>query len=433
MDLKKFILYHKANNSLDSIVDGFERSTFVDSSNEIPNLIKQILSSPKLMGDLEKQKLFNQLQSGGVASNKSDKLETQKKQSFCTEFNQMILNILGLLGFDFSKYLYFLFGMRRILEREISYIANSHTYEEILNHMIYIRNIFSLGEVATKLPTTEAPIDIASDFYSSYFDDEEYKKIFKTSMNSDDEISESYSTLTLKDRKSQLFDYIINNIKQLVKIENILSFEDDKHEWLDMLNAIMEKLVIRSYDINTIDDLILNLGPYNICYDKSFIKMFDVLYDESFVQIPPEFRSSYLPHILFIEKELGLDAKCSKYISGFNKYFHKTFDETLKSVMETMTADEVLKLNISEEFYERLSNLTLNLYVQLCKKIANNQQVYTYVGRSTRIQFSQVLSAMMDCAPRNTLFTRSQFATIYYILLSRKVMHESVKIVCEMS
>ena len=192
----------------------------------------------------------------------------------------------------------------------------------------------------------------------------------------------------------------------------------------------MSHLVVRTYNINTIDDLILNLGRYNKGYDRSFIKTYDVLYDESFVQIPTEFRTTYFPHVLFIEKELGLDAKCSKYISGFNKYFHKTFDETLKSVMETMDADTVLKLNISEAFYDRLSNLTLNLYVQLCKKIANNQQVYTYVGRSTRIQFSQVLSAMMDCAPRNTLFTRSQFATIYYVLLSKKVMHESVKIVC---
>lgn len=429
MDVRKFILYHKEHKSIDSFVDGFERSSFVDATNEIPNLIKQILPTPKLIGDLEKQKLYNQLQSGGVASTKSDKAETQKKQSFCTEFNQMILNILGLLGFDFSKYLFFLFGIRRILLREVDYIKQSRSYEDILNHVIYINNIFSLGESKSTINTDESPLDIADEFYTTYFDEEEYKQLFE-STNSNDQL---YINLEVKNKKTILFDYLINEVKKLVKVENILSFEDDKKEWLELLNLVIDHLIIRSYSINCVDDLILNLGRYNVCYDKSFLKMFDVLYDESFVQIPPEFRATIQPHILFIEKELGLDVKCSRYIAGFNKYFHKIFDETLKSVLETIPSDEVLTLNISDEFYDRLSNITLNLYIQICKKIANNQQVYTFVGRSTRIQFSQVLSAVMDCAPRNTVFTRTQFATIYFILLSRKVLHESVKIVCEMN
>ena len=431
MDLRKFILYHKEHKSIDSFVDGFERSSFVDATNEIPNLIKQILPTPKLIGDLEKQKLYNQLQSGGVASTKSDKVETQKKQSFCTEFNQMILNILGLLGFDFSKYLFFLFGIRRILVREIDYIKQSRSYEDILNHVIYINNIFSLGETKATINTDESPLDIDDNFYTSYFDDDEYQQLFQQQpTQSNDQL---YINIEVKNKKTILFDYLIGEIKKLVKVENILSFEEDKREWLELLNSVVDNLIIRSYSINVIDDLILNLGPYNVCYDKSFLKMFDVLYDESFVQIPPEFRATIQPHILFIEKELGLDVKCSRYIAGFNKYFHKIFDETLKSVLEVIPSDEVLTLNISDELYDRLSNLTLNLYIQICKKIANNQQVYTFVGRSTRIQFSQVLSAVMDCAPRNTVFTRSQFATIYFILLSRKVLHESVKIVCEMN
>ena len=430
MDLKKFIKYHEANHSLDSIVDGFERSSFVDSTNEIPILVKQILSSPKLMGDLEKQKLYNQLQSGGIASTKLEKAETQKKQSFCTEFNQMMLNILGLIGFDFAKYLYFLFGMRQILLREIDYIKEAHTYEDILTHLVYIRNIFSLGEVNTEASTDESPFDIAEEFYTSYYDEEEYNQLFKSLDNS--KINKLYTDIEIKSKKMILFDNLINTVKRFVKVENVLSFDEDKHEWVDMLNCIIDNLIIRSYTINCVDDLVLNLGPYNVGYDNSFIKMFDVLYDESFVQIPEEFRNSIFPHVLFIERELGLDVKTSKFISGFNKYFHKTFDETLKSVMESLQPDEILKLNITEEFYDRISNMTLNLYAQICKKIANNQQVYTFVGRSTRIQFSQVLSALMDCAPRNTLFTKTQFATIYYILLSRKVMHESVKTVCKL-
>ena len=432
MDLEKLILYHESNKSLDSIVDGFERSTFVDSSNDIPVLIKQILSAPKLMGDFEKQKTYNQLQNGGVASTKGPKSETQKKQSFCTEFNQMILNILGLLGFDFSKYLFFLFGLRSILVREVQYIQQAKTYKEILTHTINIRNILSIGETKSTLSTDESPFDIADEFYTSYYDDDEYNQLFG-SPDLTDSSNHHYIDIEVKNRKSIVFDNLIESIKKLVKVENILSFEEDKHEWLDLLNSIIDHLIIRSYTINCVDDLILNLTNYNVCYDMSFIKLFDILYEESFVRIPPEFQSTYLPHILFIEKELNLDVKCSKYVSGFNKYFHKTFDEVLKCVMETIPSDEILKLNISEDFYERLSNMTLNLYVQICRKIANHQRVNAYTGRSTRIQFNQVYTAITDCLPQNTLPTISVYSTIYFILLPRKVLHESIKTVCNMN
>ena len=422
MDLRKFIQYHQSHNSLDSVCHGFEVSSFIDPTNEIPALVKQILSSPKLTSDLDKQKLLNQLQSGGVAQNKTEKTQTQKKQSFCTEFNQMILNILGLIAFDFSKYLYFLFGMEKLIEREIKYISEARTYKEILDHVTYISNIFALGEKESNT----SPIDISEDFYTTYYSETEYKSLF----GSDEAIDRQYVTLEIKSKKRILFDNLIDTIRKLVKIENIISFEDDKREWVDLLNTILSHTVLGTYNINNIDDLILNLGPYDVCYDKSFIKMFDVLYDESFAQIPSDLKMNYFPHIDFINKELNIETKCSNYLNGFSAHFNKIYLETLKSVEEVMDSDKILTINISKEFYDRLSNITLNLYVQLCKKIANNQQVYAYVGRSTRIQFSQVLNALMDCTPRNTLFTRSQFATIYYILLSRKVLNESVHVVC---
>ena len=91
MDLRQFILYHKSNNSLETIVDGFEKSTFVESQSDISALVKLMISA-FAADDSSKSKAYNQLQSGGIAGTKPNKTESSKKQSFCTEFNQMILN-----------------------------------------------------------------------------------------------------------------------------------------------------------------------------------------------------------------------------------------------------------------------------------------------------------------------------------------------------
>ena len=426
MDLRQFILYHKSNNSLETIVDGFEKSTFVESQSDISALVKLMISA-FAADDSSKSKAYNQLQSGGIAGTKPNKTESSKKQSFCTEFNQMILNILGLLGFEFSKYLFFLFGIKHILIREIDIIANAKTYNDILTHMIYISNIFTLGDISSSLTGVdentiqESPLDISDEFFINYCDESEFTH----------SINQHYTDIQVQNRKTKLFDKLINEVKSAVHRENILSFEDDKQNWVELLKLILQNLIINNYRINTVDDLVLNLGPYNVCYDKSFIKMFDILYDESFAQIP-ELGVKFKPHIKTIESELKLDVKTTKYLLSFNKYFHKIFDETLKSTIDIMDTSDILKVIVSDQMYERLSDLTLNLFVQISRKIATSQMTDIYFGKSTRIQFKQVYQAVLDCAPRNSIFTKTQRATIHLIALSRKVINESIKIVCNM-
>ena len=170
----------------------------------------------------------------------------------------------------------------------------------------------------------------------------------------------------------------------------------------------------------------------NVCYDKSFIKMFEILYKESFADIPHELWSAYKPHIKYVENELKLDIKCSKFLTNFNKYYHKVYDETLKSVMEVIPPDDVLKIDITDKMYELMSDITFNLYVNISKKIACNQLTYAYFGKSTRIQFIQMFQALMDCSPRLYTFSKSQRMTLHYILLSKKVINDSISIANEM-
>ena len=432
MDLKQFIQTHKNNGTLDGIKDGFEKSAFVEPNNDISALIKAILNTLLADEDGDKQKIYNQLQSGGLAGAKSSKIEISKKQSFCTEFNQMVINIQGLIGTEFSKYLFVLMGAKQMIKQEISEIAKAQDYTSILKHVINIKNFMSLGDISDysntenikslqdSLSNSEPPIDIDDEFYNKFYSEQ------------DDNYNPNYLEIEVKsNKKNNIFNQLISEIKKLIKSENVLSFENDRQEWCEMLEEMLSHLIMTSYTINTIDELCLNLTGIDICYDKSFIKMFEILYKESFADIPYELWPTYKPHIQYIEKELKLDIKCNKYLNNFNKYFHKIHDETLKSVVEKISQEDILKINITDKMYEQLSDVVFNLYINISKKIACNQLTYAYFGKSTRIQFIQLFQALMDCSPRLYMFSKSQRMILHYVLLSKKVINESIKIVEE--
>lgn len=433
MDLKQFILNHKHNNTLDSIIDGFEKSSFVEPNSDTSNLVKTILNILISNEDGDKQKIYNQLQSGGLANTKTGKTEISKKQSFCTEFNQMIINILGLLGSEFSKYLFVLMGAKCMISQEIKEISKAQDYESILKHVINIKNFINLGRNEDYLPPDKL-IEKCDEQHleNSIVIDDEFFDDYETFCQDFPEETQNYLEIELSsDRTNSFFNRFVSEIKRLIKSENVLSFEDNRTEWSLMLDELVEHLILNTYHVDNVDDLCLNLGEINVCYDKSFIKMFEILYKESFADIPYELWSSYKPHIKYVENELKLDIKCNKYLTNFNKYYHKVYDETLKSAMEVLAPDDILKVDITDKMYELMSDITFNLYLNISKKIASNQLTYAYFGKSTRIQFIQMFQALMDCSPRLYSFSNSQRMTLHYILLSKKVINDSIAIANE--
>lgn len=415
MDLRQFIELHEKNSTLEYVAGGFQKSQYIEPSSDTVNLVKNILN--KLIAVNDKQKIYNQLQSGGLASHTTQsKTEVSKKQSFCTEFNVMISNIIGLIGFEFSKYLFFLFGIKHFLTKLVEEINTATSYEAIEMSVLYMKNIMSLG---FEKPNAPFPLKIDEGFnledygYSQPDDDKPIDYFGADSETSTAEI---------------LFNRLLKDIKTHIKSENIVTFEEDKLNWYDMLCEMLDHVELGNYVVDNVNDLIINLGKFDICYDKSFIKMFEILYNESFADIPYEFWKSYKPHVIYLEKELELETKTCKYTDNFNKYFHKIYDETLKSAVDAL-GSSVLKVEITPNMYELLSDITLNLFISISRKIANNQLIYAYFGKSTRIQFIQVFQAIMDCAPRLQIFSPSQRAMLHYILLGEKVLADAVKTV----
>ena len=133
------------------------------------------------------------------------------------------------------------------------------------------------------------------------------------------------------------------------------------------------------------------------------------------------------PYVQYMRNVLGMDIKYEKYIDGFVKYYNKMFVETMQSINEKINKKSVLNIIVTNKCYNMLAHITFNMFVSLAKHIANNQVTLIFFGKSTRIQFIQVLQALLDCTPHNMHFSCTQRMMIHYILMSRKALHESAK------
>ena len=68
---------------------------------------------------------------------------------------------------------------------------------------------------------------------------------------------------------------ILKNIGVCIKLENVIMFENDKKKYYSILMNMYNHLKLNIYQINEVNDLIIKLDEYNICYTDSFIKMFE--------------------------------------------------------------------------------------------------------------------------------------------------------------
>lgn len=426
MDLREFIKIHMKNNTLDTVSKGFQNSHYIDNINDLILMIKTLLG--KMLVDVEKQKNLNQLQSGGIATHFLNSPSQQaKKQSFCTEFPIMINNILGLLGFEFSKYLFVLFGAKKYIARLIDDISEAMSYEDIEKSIVYIRNMLLLG-TAHRDNKIEDGENVLYREQSLVLDEDFDISRYITKIHNDDDSINYFTSTSTESTEQALMEYLLNDVALHIKSENIISFDADKARWLEILNDMLVHLVPKTYIVNSVNDFVINLGQFNICYDKSFWKLFDILYMESFADIPYEFWNTTKPYVDYIERELQIDMNCSKYQFMFNQYFRRIFDNTCKTAKDDLKFS-FLEVIVTDNMFDRLSDIAFYLFLNICRKITNSQVIYTYFGKSTRIQFIQLFQAFVDCAPRMHSFSKSQLAFLHYILLSDKVIIDSIKVV----
>lgn len=447
MDLRKFIKANEEAGTLDMITKGYSHSQFNENMNEIASLVKEIVQKQSTEDD--KQLILDQLQSGGISSKAvGEKFLQPRKLSFCTEFNNIIANLQSILGFEFAKYLYVLFGISHYVDAISNNIINSECYEDILTSIVKIRNLLSLGLFRPTTSDSQSKSKLKTKKQTTA------KKSVTIQSRPDCSLSSIAETFTLLDTfkplppnakvsvyfqdiyslKSnseltpivQILENIVNAINDCIKSENVIMFEQDKKFCHETVKNMCDNISYNTYSIVDVNDLLLNLGEYSIGYEGSFIKMFEILYKESFADIPDDIpRNVFRPVQYFLEQELKIENKYDKYIDTLTSYFRSVYQQVFKSSSEVV--QKMLAVDVSDEVYDMLANICVNLYVNMAKKLSNSQLLFAAFGKSTRIQFMQILQAVMDCTPRLYKFNESQLAVLHFILMNDKTFQSSVE------
>lgn len=398
MDIKEFIQFHIDNETYNNIAEGFVKSEYVVHNNEYALFIKQILN--KLSNE---NKYYNLLQSGGLSTHDTTE---NKKISFCTEFNIFISNIIGLIGFDISKYLLILFGSRVIINNLIQNILSCESYNDIKTNINLLSNFMNLNN------------------YSVFHLNKEFINKIK---NNKDKDSIEYYNYEIDDSSCKLlFDYLLSHLNMRLTCENTIIFNSDKQYYYNTLTDMMNNLIINEYDINCVDELIINLGKYNICYDNSFIKMFEILHNESYADIPYELWEKYNPTIQYLTNDLDIDV--NNICNILDKYYRKIFNDTYEVVFNDI-GNKIANIKLTNKMYISLVNITISLLVNISIHLSNNQFINMYFGKSTRIQFVQLYDTIINCTPRNMQFSKSQRTILHYILLSDKIIKDSYDLI----
>jgi hypothetical protein len=225
-------------------------------------------------------------------------------------------------------------------------------------------------------------------------------------------------------KKEILFRGILDEISDQQKNKSMINFERDKQKWICQLKEMFNNIILNEYVVDSVDDLVLNLGPFSVGYDESFIKYFEILYKESFADIPRELWIKCKPYTEYL-RLLNIES-VSNYKTNLIRYFKNVYNDTLKSMLEMST--EILNVEITNFMFEYLADITINMFINLAENLATIQTTSFTFGKSTRIQFFQIFNAFLNCSPRLKKFTQAQKNTIHYFLLTNKVLQESNQI-----
>lgn len=421
MDLRKFIEFNIKSGFIGDVLTGIENSAFYPEDVDIGTLIKILLD----LNDADKQQIYSQLQSGGISQTQLEYGILKKRLSFCTDFPIMANNILALLGYDFSKSLTGLLTLPRRLKILVDTFENLKTYSDCKRSMQYIYNILSLesrGVPAFKI--------------KDEFDPSKYSLI-----------DESF-TMNSNVGRLAFMNNILAKIDKLISHKNYVLFHKDKHNWKVVLDDLMKNIELNDYVIDSVDELCIILNDFDVGYKGSFIYIFSILYMENFACIPvsmlnSEYVDEHKMHVDYAKK-MGLE-KYVDYTSSFDRYFKRIYKltedelESSSSTKEQTNTQHSLKIVTTTTLYEQLSSITMNLFIQLTKNMAYAQLNQSFFGKSNRVQFIQVITALMACQPRSARliappntppieFTDSQREAIHYFLLTSKLLNDSYTI-----
>lgn len=410
MDLFNYITRLEKQGNIHQFAIGFSKSEFNPITDNVSGLVRAVFESniklkcPNQRSSKPTQLIYQQLQSGAIAAG-ANGVVSEKSPSFCSEFDQMITNISGLISYEFGYFIMLIMGTKtylRNLARKIEFVTS---WDELYNIVRSISNGFAIGD---DYGTFSIPVKFQID--RSFI---------------------SFNEDTTQCERKPKFDSILADIQRGITAQNIMALEGKKMEIMKTVLNVIDEIQVGKYLVNSVDQLVINdINPPN--YIGSFIKMWEILYKESFADYPPEYiRTSRIKPYMKYSEKISVAQKISLCGADLNGHFRTIFSKIVDEMRsESIYSDELVDVFVSDDAYQQLTDIALNLFVTLGVSMVEYQTLYTRFGKSTRTQFMQIiLSIGLGCIPRYYDMTHKQLNMLHYVLLEQKSIAKSIDIV----
>lgn len=399
MDLAAFLMRAQQNGTINTISAGFENSQF---SQDIPDcglIVKDILD--KLNKNMPKRIEIPTV--NGAITNNSLQVDSKKTttNSFSMEFNTICNNLLAICGYELSYNLSILLSLKHIITQYIEALESAEDYDEILENINIIRNIFK--QEAFDVKTFTSPFIATEDDDSTvfYFDSE------------------------IKPIKDSFFSGIINHAVKNQERKNISGLALNKQLYVKQIKLLLENTTIMSIEPIHINELLCNIGN-KIAYKGWFIKAWSMIYDEILVDMITSDVSVQVHPLDILFERLKISVHKNKYISQFLVYFEQVIAET-KTTMNELLGSEVVNVDLSKDLLKYMAEMMLSLYTQIAYSLYNYLR-YNMLNKSARVHYALMYYLILNCKPKLYEFDITQQSALRYLLLPKKSIDESLSL-----
>ena len=375
MNCKKFLEYFIKENKLHIIQNGFQYSCFNPENIKIYDIIRTIIDS------YEYQNL--KCQQNGIPTDK--KMKEKQKKSYCTNFDVVINNLLGIYGFEISKYILFRLNFKHVLDKFITLIENTaNDFNTLENYLMKFIEFYSKMNIKFSDPEKF---------------NNEYNQTMFGKLHTNSNIQEIFNEMKKDIHKEN------SNITSLIEIKSAI---------LEVLKLIIKHIHVTSLIINTIDDLIIDLKiDIDIGYEGSFLKLVHKLYEEG----------SYTDEILI---QYNLKQKIHPILHLMEQWMHNLIEKIINLY-------PTVKFKINDCLITYLSHIILDWFIVCSINIAIILNVNKNFEKTSRIHFKTIYNAIIMSLPKYNSYTKSQLTLIHYALLTRQNIQKALKIVNAMS
>lgn len=423
-----FKIFEKANDleKKTLLTQGFQRTDFNNSNLSLDSLFKEFInlfveSDKSLIYTLRETTLKLNPQNGiikTVSQNNDEEGKTKKLGdkviTFGSDLKIVLNNLVGLMGYEFGTNLLLISLYPVLLKQIIEDIPKAKNYKEIKHNINIICNMYNIGD----------------------------GKILEYNNNDADDFNNTFNFNNIENVLNNKFREIYSKIDIRIKNNNNINFDSDKQDVYNKLLNIYNNTTYNTYYIKNVDNLCIELGKFKPCYDNYFIKMWELLFKETYCDyyeyenVYPRFEENIeedkekivIPFINLINSYVNkLDKghtiinQIYKHINTLEQYFKLICKKAMMTVNSDMDANtKIIKVVVQEVFYEHLASIFVNMLVVLAKNIVISHEFINNMNKFVKLQFIEIFNGLKFSTPALLNYSESQLMVLHYIIMTKQ-------------